>query len=45
MEIIPKEAEIVDRQMQIFTSDGKEYLLVTVECTENIAMQQEIGGN
>jgi len=44
-EIVPKEAEVVDRQMQVFTSEGKEYLLVTVECTENIAMQQEIGGN
>ncbi|ANX00542.1 sporulation protein YqfD [Thermoclostridium stercorarium] len=44
-EILPADAEIVDRQMEIFTSDGKEYLLVTVECTENIAMQQEIGGN
>jgi len=44
-EIVPKEAEIIDRKIQIVTSEGKEYLLVTVECTENIAMQQEIGGN
>lgn len=43
--MVPKEAEIIDRQMQIITSEGKEYLTVTVECTENIAMQQEIGGN
>ena len=44
-EIVPKDAEIIDRKIQIVTSEGKEYLLVTVECTENIAMQQEIGGN
>ena len=42
---MPKEAEIMNRKIQIVTSEGKEYLLVTVECTENIAMQQEIGGN
>lgn len=44
-EIVPQNAEIVDQQMQIITEEGKEYILLTVECTEDIAMQQEIGGN
>lgn len=44
-EMVPEEAEIVDKQVQIITEEGKEYILITVECTEDIAMQQEIGGN
>ena len=43
-EKMPREAEIVDRQMQVVASEGREYLLVTVECTENIAIQQELEG-
>lgn len=45
LETLPKDAEIVDQHLQVVTSEGKEYLILTVECTENIAMQQEIGGN
>ncbi|HEY8422688.1 MAG TPA: sporulation protein YqfD [Thermoclostridium sp.] len=45
LEMVPKEAEIVDQQMQVITAEGREYIQVTVECTENIAIQKEIGGN
>jgi len=45
LEMVPKEAEIVDQQMQVITNEGREYLHVIVECTEDIAIQQEIGGN
>lgn len=42
---IPENAEVVDQQMQIVTENGKEYITVIMECTEDIAMEQEFGGN
>jgi similar to stage IV sporulation protein len=42
---IPDEAEIIDEQIQLTTDDGREFFTITVECTEDIAVQQEIGGN
>jgi len=42
---IPENAEVVDQQMQLVTEDGKEYITVVMECTEDIAMEQEFGGN
>ncbi len=43
--LIPEDAEITDRQMKITTKNEKEYLAITVECKENIASEQEIGGD
>lgn len=42
-EFVPKDAEISGRQFQFF--EENEYILLTVECTENIATQEEIGGS
>ena len=44
-QVVPKDAEIVERQLQFFAEDEKEYISITVECTEDIAAQQEIGWN
>ena len=38
-------AEEVDRQMQLVTENGKEYITVIMECAEDIATMQEFGGN
>ena len=38
-------AEVVDRQIQLASEEGREFVTITVECTENIAILQEIGGN
>ena len=38
-------AEVVDRQIQLASEEGREIITITVECTENIAILQEIGGN
>lgn len=38
-------AEVVDRQIQLASEEGRETITITVECTEDIAIQQEIGGN
>jgi similar to stage IV sporulation protein len=42
---IPEDAEVVDQQMQITKENGKEYITVIMECVEDIAMEQEFGGN
>jgi similar to stage IV sporulation protein len=42
---IPDGADIVDQQSQLVTEDDKEYIIYTVECTEDIAIEQEIGGD
>ncbi len=42
---IPKEAEIVDEQMQLISEKDSEYITITVECIENIAMEHKIGGD
>ena len=41
---IPGAAEIVDRQIQLASEGDREYITITIECTEDIAVQQEIGG-
>ncbi|NLY18570.1 MAG: sporulation protein YqfD [Clostridiaceae bacterium] len=42
---IPEDAEVVDQQMQITKENRKEYITVIMECVEDIAMEQEFGGN
>jgi similar to stage IV sporulation protein len=42
---MPASAEVVDRQIQLASEGDREYITITVECTEDIATQQEIGGN
>ncbi len=39
------QAEVVDRQIQLTSEGERETVTITVECTEDIAIQQEIGGN
>lgn len=41
---MPVNAEVVDQQIQLASEGDREYITITVECTEDIAMQQEIGG-
>ena len=41
-QVVPKDAEIVERQLQFFAEDEKEYISITVECTEDIAAQQKL---
>jgi similar to stage IV sporulation protein len=38
-------AEVVDQQIQLAREEGREYMTITLECTEDIAIPQEIGGN
>lgn len=38
-------AEVVDQQIQLTGEEGREIITITVECTEDIAVPQEIGGN
>jgi len=42
---IPPEAKRTDQQIQLVSEGEREYVTVTVECTEDIAVEQEIGGN
>lgn len=42
---IPETADVIDQQMQVLPEGDKEYITITVECTEDIALKQEIGGN
>ncbi len=44
-EKIPPEAKRIDQQIQLVSEEGGEFITITVECTEDIAMEQEIGGN
>lgn len=42
---LPAGAEVIDQQIQLTSEEGREYITITLECTEDIALQQEIGGN
>ena len=42
---MPPAAQVVDRQIQLALEEEREFITITVECTEDIAQPQEIGGN
>lgn len=43
--MISADAEVVDKQMRLITEEDTVYLIVTLECVEDIAVKQEIGGD
>jgi len=43
--MIPEGAKVVDKQIQLIKEKDAEYLIVTAECVEDIAIEQEIGGD
>jgi similar to stage IV sporulation protein len=43
--MVSADAEVVDKQMRLIAEENTEYLIVTLECVEDIAAEQEIGGD
>ncbi len=43
--MIPHGAKVVDKQVQLIKEEDAEYLIITAECVEDIAIEQEIGGD
>jgi len=43
--MISADAKVVDKQMRLITEEDAVYLIVTAECIEDVAAEQEIGGD